>query len=302
MNLKKMSFKHKGLMFIIGLIFIAVLLFGTLSGYIIDLQWFGELGYTEVFFKKIFTQMKFFVPSLLIMFSVFYIYLRSINSYSTKKSGVFISEGENKWRNKIFIIVSFLLSVIFSITFVTEVWYDFLIFINKTPFGLADPIFGYDISFFVFTLPFLKKLYNFVLGIIIIFAIITFIFNAIIFLTPKKTKEDFESESINFKRVNKGAYIDILKAGGRQLSALGGIFFLTLAAGFFLKMFNLLYSPRGMAFGGGYTDIHISLPFYYVYIGLSILIGFSLLLYNKINRKVIIFGPLALILATSISG
>lgn len=298
---KTMSLRHKGLIFAIVLIFIAVLLFGTLSGYIIDLQWFKELGYTEVFFKKIFTQMKFFFPSLLIMFTVFYIYMRSINSYSIKKSGVFVSEGESKWRNKIFIIVSSLLSVIFSITFVTEVWYDFLIYINKTSFGLKDPIFGHDISFFVFTLPFLKKLYSFVLGIVIIFAIITFIFNAIVFLTPRKTKEDFD-EGFNLKRVNKGTYMDILKSGGRQLSVLGGIFFLILAGGFFLKMFNLLYSARGMAFGGGHTDIHINLPFYYVYIGLSIIIGFSLMFYTKINRKIIFYGPLALVLATSISG
>lgn len=294
--------KHKGLIFVVGIVFIAIILFGTLSGYIIDLQWFKELGYTEVFFKKIFTQIKFFIPSLLIIFAVFYIYMRSINAYSTKKSGVFISEGENKWRNKIFIIVSSVLSVIFSITFVTEVWYDFLIYINKTSFGLADPIFGYDISFFIFVLPFLKKLYSFTLGIVIIFAVITFIFNAIIFLTPRKTKEDFDG-GIDFRGVNRSTYKDIIKAGGKQLFFLGGIFFLVLAAGFYLKMFDLLYSSRGMAFGGGHTDIHISLPFYYLYIGLSVIIGLSFMISGKgLNRRIVIFGPLALILVTLLSG
>jgi uncharacterized membrane protein (UPF0182 family) len=302
MKFRGISFKHKGLIFVFGVIFIAVLLFGALSGYIIDLQWFKELGYTEVFFKKVITQIKFFVPSLIIMFSVFYIYMRSMNAYSKKNTGLFVSEGENKWRNKIFIIVSSLLSVVFSVAFVSEVWYDFLIFINKTPFDLKDPIFGYDISFFVFTLPFLKKLYGFLLGIIIVFAVITVVFNAIIFITPRKTKEDFD-DIMSFKGVNRSNYKDILKAGGKQLSFLGGIFFLVMALGFFLRMFDLLYSSRGMAFGGGYTDIHISLPFYYLYIGLSIIIGLSFMISSKgINLKIIVFGPLALILATLVSG
>ena len=42
-----------------------------------------------------------------------------------------------------------------------EGWQTVLTWVNSTPFGKADPIFGWDISFFVFTLPFLQLVVGF---------------------------------------------------------------------------------------------------------------------------------------------
>lgn len=299
---REVSLKYKGLTFFIAIVAIVVVLFGTLSGYFIDLQWFRELGYTEVFFKKVFTQVKFFVPSIVIMFSIFYIYMKSINAYSIKKSGIFLTTQEGKWRNKVFIVISAILSIVFSIAFVSEVWYDFLIFINKTSFNIKDPIFGHDISFFVFSLPFLNKLYGFLLGIVIIFAAITLIFNAILIISPKNPKVDV-SEGINIKHMDKGIYREILKAGGKQLSFLGGMFFILLAFGFYLRSFELLYSSRGIAFGAGYADIHVSLPFYYLYIAICVITAISFMISFKGKKiKMMIFGPLLLVVAILASG
>lgn len=299
---RKVSVKHKGLIIVIALVLIAIVVFGTLSDFFIELQWFNELGYTEVFFKKLFTQIKFFVPSIIIMFAIFYIYMKSINAYSIKKSGIFLTAKESKWRNKVFIIISGILSIVFSIGFVSEVWYDFLIFINKTNFNIKDPIFGYDISFFVFSLPFLNKLYGFLLGIVIIFAAITFLFNAILIVSPKSSRVESD-EGINVRHMNKGIYKEILRAGGKQLSFLGGIFFILLAFGFYLRSFDLLYSPRGIAFGAGYTDIHVSLPFYYLYIALCVITAISFMISYKGKKiKMMVFGPLLLIVAILASG
>ena len=299
---RKVSVKHKGLIIVIALVLIAIVVFGTLSDFFIELQWFNELGYTEVFFKKLFTQIKFFVPSIIIMFAIFYIYMKSINAYSIKKSGIFLTAKESKWRNKVFIIISGILSIVFSIGFVSEVWYDFLIFINKTNFNIKDPIFGYDISFFVFSLPFLNKLYGFLLGMVIIFAAITVLFNAILIISPKNSKVE-SSEGINVRHMNKGIYKEILRAGGKQLSFLGGVFFILLAFGFYLRSFELLYSSRGIAFGAGYTDIHVSLPFYYLYIAICVITAISFMISYKGKKiKMMIFGPLLLIVAILASG
>ncbi len=299
---RKVSLKYKGLTIIIALVVIVVVLFGAMSGYLIDLQWFRELGYTEVFFKKVYTQIKFFIPSLIIMFAIFYIYMKSINAHSIKRSGIFLTAREGKWRNRIFAIVSALLSLLFSIAFVSEVWYDFLIFINKTSFNIKDPIFGYDIGFFVFSLPFLNKLYGFLLGIIIIFAAITVVFNGILIVSPKNKNKDM-GDGYNTRHIDRSVYKDILKAGGKQLSILGGMFFLLLALGFYLRSFDLLYSPRGVAFGAGYTDIHVSLPFYYLYMAICAITAISFLVsYKGKKSKMTIFGPLLLVVAILASG
>ena len=42
--------------------------------------------------------------------------------------------------------------------------------------------------------------------------------------------------------------------------ALGGLLFLVFAYRIRLGMYDLLYSPRGMIFGAGYTDVHATLP------------------------------------------
>ena len=46
-------------------------------------------------------------------------------------------------------------------------WMDFRQFANATSFGLKDPLFHLDISFYVFKLAFLTKANNIVLGIVV---------------------------------------------------------------------------------------------------------------------------------------
>lgn len=298
----KGTWKFKGLAVVLILLVIVIAVFATLSGYLIDFQWFGELGFKEVFFKKIFTQIKFFIPSLILGFGLFYIFMKSINAHSIKRTGAILSSQESKTRNKVFIIVSALISIILSIAFVTEVWYDFLIFMNKTSFNIKDPIFGYDIGFYIFTLPFLNKLYGFLIGIIILFVIITFVFNAILFISPKQQGIDME-EGFNVRHINKVSYKEIFGAAWKQLSVLGGLFFILLAFGFYLRSFELLYSTRGAAFGGGYTDIHVSLPFYYAYMAICIITAISFMIsYKGKKPKFAIFGPLLLVAAILLSG
>ncbi|SHI86189.1 UPF0182 family membrane protein [Lutispora thermophila] len=298
----KGTWKIKGLTIFLVLLVIVVAVFATFSEYFIDYQWFGELGYREVFFKKLFTQIKFFIPSLVVSFVIFYVFLKSINAHSIKKTGAILSSQEARTRNKIFVIVSALISLILSIAFVSEVWYDFLIFMNRTPFNLKDPIFGHDIGFYIFTLPFLNKLYGFLIGIVVLFAIITVVFNAIMLVTPKQQDAGME-EGHNIRRIKAMSYKEVLKAAWKQLSVLGGIFFLLLALGFYLRSFELLYSTRGAAFGAGYADIHVSLPFYYVYIGISIITAVSFMIsYKGKKPKLAIFGPLLLVAAIVLSG
>jgi len=43
---------------------------------------------------------------------------------------------------------------------------------------------------------------------------------------------------------------------------LGGIIVLLLAWGFYLKMYGVLYSTQGPAFGASYTDVHVKVPAY----------------------------------------
>ncbi|WP_315579364.1 UPF0182 family protein [uncultured Actinomyces sp.] len=56
-----------------------------------------------------------------------------------------------------------------------EGWQTVLIWLNATPFGKTDPIFGWDISFFVFTLPFLELVVSFLLHLVILSLVVSIV-------------------------------------------------------------------------------------------------------------------------------
>ncbi|MHB1394846.1 MAG: UPF0182 family membrane protein [Clostridia bacterium] len=296
------SIKTKGITILLAIVVLVIAFFSNIAVYLIDYQWFSELGYKEVFFKKLFTQLQFFVPSLIVLFVLFYVYLNSISAHSIKHSGVILSNVEKKVRTKVFLLSSLVLSFALSVVFVLDVWYDFLIFINKTSFGIADPIFARDIGYFIFSLPFLNKLYNFLLVLVFVVAALTLIFNLVNFFNTKVPNEHYD---INVRPINnpKDIYTNILRAASKQLMFLGGLFFLLLAFGFYLRTFDLLYSARGVAYGASYIDVNVGLPSYYIYMGICVLTAVLLIISrNKKNIKVVVFGPLLLVVAMVASG
>jgi uncharacterized membrane protein (UPF0182 family) len=298
------SIKAKGIAVLLAVFVLVIAFFSNIAMYLIDYQWFAELGYSEVFFKKLVTQLQFFVPAFLILFFLFFTYLNSINNHSIKHSEVILSSSEKKVRTKLFIWSSLALSFVMALLFVIDIWYDFLIYISKASFDLADPIFTKDIGFYMFSLPFLNKLYNFIMLIIFAFAALTLLFNLFSFINTK-TVNDREHFDINVRPIYnpKELYKKILGAASKQLMFLGGLFFLLLAFGFYLRTFDLLYSYRGVAYGASYVDVNIALPSYYIYIGICVITAVLLIMSRKKNNiKLAAFGPLLLVIAIVASG
>jgi uncharacterized membrane protein (UPF0182 family) len=122
-------------------------------------------------------------------------------------------------------------------------WESFLLFLNSVPFGLEDPVFGRDIGFYVFRLPALTALYNwliFTLGFTFMVTAFTYLVYRGVQYTPR------------------GLFLS--KRARPHLLCLVAIFLLVKAGGYLLDTFELLYSPRGAAFGASYADIYASLP------------------------------------------
>lgn len=299
---KTLSARNKGLIILAAGLLLVIVFFTNIINYLIDYQWFSELNFQEIFFKKLVTQTQFFVPAFIILFIVIFAYMKIINAHAEKKSGISISVKARKAKNMIFGLVSVIVAFIFSLVFVSKIWYNFLIYINKTPFNLTDPIFNKDISFYIFELPFLNNLYSFLLGLVFVLFVINIIYNTItIFSTGAPSYENQYNITTIYKPEN--IYKNILSAASRQLTLLGGIFFFLLAFGFYIRMFELLYSGRGIAFGASYTDIHVALPFYYAYIAICILTAVLMLVsWGRKKFKLVVFGPILLVVALVASG
>ncbi len=160
----------------------------------------------------------------------------------------------------------------------TAAWPVVLKYAHPSAFGLADPIFGYDLAFYVFSLP----LYNFLQGWFIAAILVTGIFTTVSYHRDRAIRYD-DKRWITTPHVR--AHISVLAA------ALG----LLLAWGYWLKEYELLYSFRKEAFfGAGYTDLNIQILAYRVMlVGLIVLAG--LLIYNTRLRtwKIPGFGAAA---------
>lgn len=150
-------------------------LFLSLIGFITDYLWFKELGYVSVFFKQLFTQLKIGIPTFVVVTVLAYIYLKLLKKgyYKKVESNDMTNE---KALNKITWAMAAAFSVIVSFMIVNQLWFEILKFSNSTNFNLADPLFNIDISFYVFKLAFITQLNQLIIGGIIAFIVLTFIY------------------------------------------------------------------------------------------------------------------------------
>ena len=135
-------------------------------------------------------------------------------------------------------------------------WETVLQYFNATPFGTADPLFGRDLSFYVFILPFWRLLYGWATLLLIAtiaLSLLLYVLQRSLVLTARGPR---------------------LAAGARaHLLLLGAAFLVLKAGGFWLDRFELLYSPRGVVFGASYTDVYASLPALQILAALALLCG-----------------------------
>jgi len=116
-------------------------------------------------------------------------------------------------------------------------WETVLLWIHRVPFSptasITDPIFGRDIGFFLFELPFLRLIQGLFNGIVLaalLVALARYLVSAanggLVFVTPVRV----------------------------HLAVLGALFLLSVAFGYQLDKLELSYSTRGVAAGVSYTD------------------------------------------------
>ncbi len=119
-------------------------------------------------------------------------------------------------------------------------WETVLLWIHRVPFApsgapVTDPVFGRDISFFLFDLPFLRGVQS--------------VFNALVALSLLVAAARYVAGMAR-------AGLHFPTPARVHLAVLGGLFLLSVAVGYQLDKYELVYSTRGFATGVSYTDAH----------------------------------------------
>lgn len=185
--MKKGKIGIRGILIAILLI---LLLFVSLIGYLTDFLWFKELGYTTVFFTKLFTQLKIGIPTFLVITLASYIYLKVLKrGYYKKVESTDVANEKNL--NLITWAMAAIFSGAFTFVIVSQLWFEILRFMNATSFGIEDPMYGMDVSFYVFKLDFISQLNQMMIGVLIGFGVLTVLYYTI--LMAMRKPEIFES-------------------------------------------------------------------------------------------------------------
>jgi uncharacterized membrane protein (UPF0182 family) len=215
-----------------------------------DWLWFGEVGYTDVFVKTLSLRGGLFAVMAIGVLVFLYANL-TFAARTAAPDVIWELEDQLGLPSRVVIeplIRRFLPVVLALISLAagmraTAHWETVLGYLNAAPFGATDPLFGYDLSFFVFVLPMWRLVYGWIITLVVSTIVLTlaiYVLQRSLVLTSRGPR---------------------LAAGARtHLLVLGALALAFRAIGFWLDRFELVFSPRGFVFGAAYTDVHASLP------------------------------------------
>ncbi|ODA42765.1 UPF0182 family protein [Desulfosporosinus sp. BG] len=253
---------HRFAKFIVALIILVSLLTAS-SGLYENWLWFKDLGYSQLFWTPILSKALFQAVNGTILFifiagtllSIRHAIVTFVNERLRLRmrlvqnmNSKVLSLSQRRvtvWLLIISVVVSFAVSFVAGFTG----WLDVLSFLHPTPFGQADPIFGKDLAFYFFQLPFLKTLFNAFFAPLFLLTFFTTIFYVV-------------TGVLRFHSVKlwQNGAVEITASARRHLALLVGILFVLKTFGYYLDIFQLLYSIHGHVVGAGYADMTATLP------------------------------------------
>lgn len=246
----------------IFIIFLGLFSVGKIVNFIVNIEWFKEVGYLSIYFTKIVAVFKLMIPMFLISFIGIWIYYKSLRLSIIKfKKVVEVNARKSIIERKVFFIINTIISFIISYVFASTYWYRILQFTNSVKFNIKDPIFNFDVSFYVFKLPLIESIYAEIVILLIFLIIVTLITYFMLSARDRiYSRKNFKNKFSNVSIFNNG----LTRFAGKQLAIVSFLIMICVSLGYILKSINLVYSNRGVAFGASYTDTHITLLFYKV--------------------------------------
>ncbi len=236
--------------------------------------WFQEVDYSGIFVRTVTTKASVggvvFLVALVALASNFRLALRHV----TQPYLLFPGGGDIQpvvLNQRQFLMLGTGIAAVVALflgIFASNEWLTWLQYRNAVPFGQTDPLFGRDVSFYVFTLPFLDLTRNLALAVVVLSLIgsaAAYVVSGTLALDP-------------------GRGLVVGTAARRHLGLIVAGLFLLLAWGAYLDVPRLLTTPAGITVpnGASYVDVGLRVPVFRVLLvvaaigtGLSALTAFT---------------------------
>ncbi|MPV38332.1 UPF0182 family protein [Georgenia subflava] len=227
-----------------------------------EVQWFEHLGFTEVLVREWTTRVILFVIGFVVMGGAIWLNLhlaysrRQIYPPTTPEERNLdrYRESVEPLRRLIMVGAPIVLGL-FAGSSLSGMWRQVLTWLNREDFGVDDPQFGMDISFFVFTLPVVRSVVSLLMTIVFLSAVAALVTHYLyggISLAPRQ------------QRVSPAARV--------HLAVLAAIFVLLIAASYWLDRYSMLVSENDRFAGASFTDINANLPAKAILAGIALVV------------------------------
>ena len=250
--------KSRLLRFAWGTGVIALILVAALVGILQKWLWMGELGFRGIFWTLLRTQWTMFGSAFLVAF--LYLGINLWQAVRDRPSALAARRGKNAalssavpdalqsladassgFLRLVAALGSVAVALLFAISFYAR-WDTYLRFRHGASVGVGDPLFGVDLGFYIFRLPFYTLLQStfMTLAVLTLLAVLgTYI-------------------AFGLLRFKDDQKIAISDRAVRHLSVLLAIVIADAGLGFFFDHYQLVYSTLGVVYGAGYAADHVT--------------------------------------------
>ena len=234
----------------------------------VDFLWFDSVGFEDNFRRVIVAQIVLFTigTALTVVVLGFNIWLaRRLTPEGIEES--FIEDVDPEAIRRVVTVVLVTLTILIALGFgvaAANHWETVLTWWNAVEFGIEDPAFDRDASFYLFELPAFHFMQGWLLSLLVVSALGAGAVYGLSFSLQR-----FE---LNLTRGMK-----------LHVSILGGLILLTIALGTWLSIFDFATSSSGIVTGATFADINARLPARYLLVALGAFAGLATIANAALN-------------------
>jgi uncharacterized membrane protein (UPF0182 family) len=215
-----------------------------------DWWWFGEVGHRQVFSAALTLQAGLGLATLVVALAWLVAHVKiAARTLPVESQVVATPEGLTMAlpaRREVETLGTVLAAgaALVAALYASSTWQEVLAWREGESFGVADPVLGYDVAFYVFALPVLEQVRSLLMTLVGLAAAgagALYLLGGQVAITPFGVR--------------------LGERARRHLGLLIALVLVLMAAGAWLDRPRILLTPTGIIRGAGYTDVHARLPF-----------------------------------------
>ena len=223
---------------------------GILSQVWTEVLWFSQIGYARVLWTQWIALIVLFLAGFAIMFGA--VFVSMTRAYRAREIGMPDDEATRNLeayrsviepvRRRLTWAVPAVLALFGSAWELAPSWREILLAFNSQSFGVKDPQFGIDISFYVFILPAVLTLVSFLSGVVLFAGVASIVVHYLYGGISVVRKPHFT------------------KAARMHLAIFLALYAVIRAVGYWLGRYSALYASNSKFDGANYTDVNAVIP------------------------------------------